>query len=193
MRSPVGAAVLRPEKTASITEAVLAELAEVGYARLSMEAVARRAGVGKSALYRRWPGKGAMAAAAIGELGVPAAPRPDTGSLRGDIRVIVESMVAWLSHPQIGRILPDVIAEAVREPALDTALREHVGNPRRDAVRVVLDRAADRGELAVPAELALDLLAAPVYWRMIVRRGEHGAEYLDELTEALLRAVGTPS
>lgn len=190
MRTPVGAAVLRPEKTASITEAVLAELAEVGYARLSMEAVARRAGVGKSALYRRWPGKDAMAAAAIAELSVPVAPQPDTGSLRGDVRVIVESMVSWLSHPQIGRILPDVIAEGVREPALATAVRDNVSTPRRDAVREVLDRAAARGELGVSADLALDLLAAPVYWRMSVRRAERGARYVDELTEALVRAVG---
>jgi AcrR family transcriptional regulator len=191
VRTPVGAAVLRPEKTASITEAVLAELAEVGYARLSMEAVARRAGVGKSALYRRWPGKEAMATAAIGELGVPAAPQPDTGSLRGDIRVIVESMVAWLSHPQISRILPDLLAEAAREPAVAAAFRDNLSTPRRDAVQVVLDRAAARGELGVSAELALDLLGAPVYWRMTVRQADHGPDYLDELTEALVRAIGT--
>ncbi|MBK1787927.1 TetR/AcrR family transcriptional regulator [Prauserella cavernicola] len=191
VRDPVGAAVLRPEKTASITEAVLAELAEVGYARLSMEAVARRAGVGKSALYRRWPGKDAMAAAAIAELSVPAAPQPDTGSLRGDIRVIVEGMVAWLSHPQFSRILPDVVAEGVREPSLAAAVRDNVSTPRRDAVKVVLDRAAARGELGVSAELALDLLGAAVYWRMSVRKADCGAEYLDELTEALVRAIGT--
>jgi AcrR family transcriptional regulator len=191
VRSTVGAAVLRPEKTASITEAVLAELAEVGYARLSMEAVARRAGVGKSALYRRWPGKEAMATAAIGELSVPAAPQPDTGSLRGDIRAIVAGMVEWLSHPQISRILPDVVAEGVREPALAAAMRDNVSTPRRESTRVVLDRAAARGELCVSVELALDLLGAAVYWRMSVRRADHGPEYLDELAEALLRAIGT--
>ncbi|MFC4562310.1 TetR/AcrR family transcriptional regulator [Nocardiopsis mangrovi] len=191
MRNPVGAAVLRPEKTASITEAVLAELAEVGYARLSMESVARRAGVGKSALYRRWPGKVAMATAAIGEWAVPAAPRPDTGSLRGDIRVMVEGMVAWLSHPLISRILPDMLAEAAREPAVAAAFRDNVTTPRRDAVRGVLERAAARGELGVSVDLALDLLGAPVYWRMSVRQEDHGPEYLDELVEALVRAICT--
>lgn len=190
MRTPAGAAVLRPEKTASITDAVLAELSEVGYARLSMEAVARRAGVGKSALYRRWPGKDAMAVAAIAELSVPAAPRPDTGTLRGDVRVIVESMVEWLSHPLLSRILPDVVAEGVREPALAAAMRDHVATPRRDAVRGVLERAEARGELKVSVDLALDLLAAPVYWRMSVRQADRGPTYLDELTDALVRAVG---
>jgi AcrR family transcriptional regulator len=56
-RTPTGAAVLQPEITKAITGAVFDELADQGYARLSMEAVAKRAGVGKSALYRRWPSK----------------------------------------------------------------------------------------------------------------------------------------
>ncbi|GAA3156686.1 helix-turn-helix domain-containing protein [Nonomuraea salmonea] len=60
-RTPTGAAVLQPQVTEAITEAVLDELAENGYARLSMEAVAKRAGVGKSALYRRWASKQEMA------------------------------------------------------------------------------------------------------------------------------------
>jgi AcrR family transcriptional regulator len=189
VREPTGAAVLRPEKTATITEAVLDELGKVGYARLSMEAVARRAGVGKSALYRRWPGKAAMAAAALVELSVPAAPQPDTGTLRGDVREILEGMVAWLSNPQVGRILPDLVAEGVREPALSAALQENIGTPRRDTVRGVLERAERRGELAVSMEMALDLLGAAVYWRMSVRQAEREPGYLDELTDAMVRAI----
>jgi AcrR family transcriptional regulator len=189
VREPTGAAVLRPEKTATITEAVLDELGKVGYARLSMEAVARRAGVGKSALYRRWPGKAAMAAAALGELSVPAAPQPDTGTLRGDVREMLQSMIDWLSDPRISRILPDLVAEGVREPALATAMRDSIGDPRRDTTRVVLDRARARGELSVSSELALDLLGAAVYWRMSVRQAEREPGYLDELTDAMVRAI----
>jgi AcrR family transcriptional regulator len=56
-RAPAGAAVLRGDITAAIRNAVMHELAEVGYGRLSIEAVARRAGVGKTAIYRRWSNK----------------------------------------------------------------------------------------------------------------------------------------
>lgn len=190
-RAPTGAAVLQPEKTASITDAVLTELAENGYARLSMEAVARRAGVGKSALYRRWPSKRDMVAVALGELSVPAAPHPDTGSLHGDVRAMLVGMLDWLTHPQVARILPDVSSEGVREPELAEALRLAVGDPRRATARAVLDRAAARGELAVSVDLALDLLGAPLYWRLSVRHAELEPGYLDELADALTRAIST--
>ena len=191
-RTPTGAAVLQPEKTASITEAVLAELAEAGYGRLSMEAVARRAGVGKSALYRRWPGKAEMVTAALSELSVPAVPTPDTGTLRGDLGVLVEAMHAWLTHSLIARILPDVSSEAVRNADLAEALRRTVGDPRRDMARPVLERAAARGELALDVEMALDLVGAPLYWRLSVRHVPLTPGYLDALTDALVRALSRP-
>jgi AcrR family transcriptional regulator len=189
-RTPTGAAELKPEKTASITEAALEVLAETGYAKLSMEAVAKRAGVGKSALYRRWPGKQEMVTSALGELSVPAVPQPDTGTLRGDIEVLLRAMHDWLTHPLIARILPDLSAAAVREPELATWMRIAVGDPRREAARAVLDRAAARGELAASPDLALDLLGAPIYWRLSVRHTEVEPGYLDELADALTKAIG---
>ena len=82
-RPASGGAVLRQRVTDAITEAAFAELAEGGYARMSMEAVARRAGVGKAALYRRWPSKLAMVTElirtrVIDELPLP----PAAGALR---------------------------------------------------------------------------------------------------------------
>lgn len=97
-RTPTGAAVLQPDVTQAITEAVLDELAEVGYGRLSMEAVAKRAGVGKSALYRRWRSKHEMISAVVSEFSVSRAPEPDTGTLRGDLRESVQAVYDWLAH-----------------------------------------------------------------------------------------------
>ncbi|MFD0663561.1 TetR/AcrR family transcriptional regulator [Thermocatellispora tengchongensis] len=98
-RTPTGAAVLQPSVTNAITEAVLDELAEQGYARLSMEAVAKRAGVGKSALYRRWPSKQEMAISVISEFSLAQIEVPDTGSLRGDLRATLDTVMRWLTHP----------------------------------------------------------------------------------------------
>ena len=124
-RTPTGAAVLQPQVTSAITEAVLDELALHGYGRLSMEAVAKRAEVGKSALYRRWPSKQDMVVAALSEFSVPLAEIPDTGSLRGDLLATVTAVHDWLSHPRFGTILPDLTATGAQLVSL---------NPIRDTL-----------------------------------------------------------
>lgn len=190
-RAPSGAAVLQPQITAAISEAVLDELAAHGYGRLSMEAVAKRAGVGKSALYRRWPSKQDMVVAVLSQTAVPPAAPPDTGSLRGDVRALLESLWQWLVHPRFALILPDVTAEAARNPALAELIRTAIGEPRRALGAEVLRRGLRRGELPadVDLELALDLLPGPLYWRRTVRQVPAEPDYLDRVTEHVLRAL----
>ncbi|WP_053731803.1 TetR/AcrR family transcriptional regulator [Nocardia sp. NRRL S-836] len=191
-RAPTGAAVLQPHVTAAISEAVLDELAACGYGRLSMEAVAKRAGVGKSALYRRWPSKQDMVIAVLAELSVPAAEVPHTGSLRADLRAMLRAVHDWLTHHRIAAILPDLIAEGGRNPALSDAIATGVGQPRRDIASETLTRAVERGELRADlnVDVALDVLAGPIYWRLVVRHAPVDDRYLDELAEFLLRALG---
>jgi AcrR family transcriptional regulator len=191
-RTPTGAAVLQPEVTQAITDAVLHELAEQGYGRLSMEAVAKRAGVGKSALYRRWGSKDEMIAAVITEFSVTRAADVDTGSLRGDLRETMQALIGWLTHPLFSRILPDLVAEDVRNPERSRSTRESIGRSRREVGEVVLRRAIARGELPedLDLEMALDVLAAPIYWRLVVRQAEAEPDYVDRLVEYALRALG---
>lgn len=190
-RTPTGAAVLQPRITSAITDAVLDELAEHGYGRLSMEAVARRAGVGKSALYRRWPSKQDMVIAVLSEFSVPLAEIPDTGSLRQDLLATLHAVHDWLAHPRFGTILPDLTAEAGRNPALAEAMQATIGQPRRELGAATLRRAIKRGELPADTkiELVLDLVAAPVYWRVSVRRVPIERGYLDDLADHMLRAL----
>jgi AcrR family transcriptional regulator len=191
-RTPTGAAVLQPAITKAITEAVLDEWAEQGLARLSMEAVAKRAGVGKSALYRRWSSKQEMAISVISEFSVARAAVADTGSLRGDLRETLDSLLEWLTHPRFSRILPDLVAETARNAELADTVTVMLGVPRRERATVMFQRAIERGELSpdTDLELALDLLAAPVYWRHTVRAVKIGPGYLDRLADAILRAIG---
>jgi AcrR family transcriptional regulator len=190
-RTPTGAAVLQPQITTAITEAVLDELAEHGYGRLSMEAVAKRAGVGKSALYRRWPSKQDMVIAVLSEFSVPLAEIPDTGSLRGDLLATLHAVHAWLTHPRFAKILPDLGAESGRNEALAAAVESAIGEPRRALGAATLLRAVERGELPadLDLDLALDLLAAPVYWRVSVRHVDATPDHLDRLADHLLRAL----
>ncbi|WP_033437492.1 TetR/AcrR family transcriptional regulator [Saccharothrix sp. NRRL B-16314] len=192
-RTPTGAAVLQTAVTEAIAEAVLAELAEHGYARLSMEAVAKRAGVGKSALYRRWPSKQEMATSVISEAtAAQAPPTADTGSLRDDLRETVNALMAWLAHPLFSRILPDLVAEMARTPELGGVVDAVVCGPRRELAATMFRRAVERGELRadVDLEIALDLFAAAIYWRLTVRAAQAEPGYVDELVDTILRGIG---
>ncbi|MGY1653194.1 TetR/AcrR family transcriptional regulator [Geodermatophilus sp. SYSU D01119] len=191
-RTPTGAAVLQPGVTEAIAAAVLDEMAEVGYGRLSMDAVARRAGVGKSALYRRWPSKQDMVLTVLGDFSVALAEVHDTGSLHGDVVAALEAMRGWLTHPQFSRFFPDLIAEAGRNPALAEAVAATIGEPRRRVLGGVLRRAVERGELPadLDVELALDVIGAPLYWRLVVRHTDIDPGYVDRLTTVLLRGLG---
>jgi AcrR family transcriptional regulator len=182
-RRPTGAAVLDPAVTDAITAAAIAEMAESGYARLTMDRVACRAGVGKSAIYRRWPSKLEMTVDGLTRLSTIAGPVPDTGSLRGDVRAIMQAALEWLTDPRIRAVLPDLIAESDRNPVLAEAVAQHITRPRMTWARAALDRAHDRGELAADdIDLVLDLTIAPVFWRLTHARPVDD-RYLDRLTE----------
>lgn len=170
-REPAGAAVLQPRVTDAITEAVLDEWTDNGYARISMEAVARRAKVGKSALYRRWPSKQDMAMAVLGQRSQTAFPAPDTGSLHGDLFAIMQAMHTWLTTPRIAPIVADLVAETTRDPDLGAAVETVLRTPHRAQVQAMFENASARGELGPTADpdIVLELIAAIIYWRAIVR------------------------
>lgn len=173
--------------TEAILDAVFAELADKGFGGLTMDAVARRARVGKSALYRRWPSKVEMTADLMRALSVTTDPAPDTGSLAGDVRALLENVLTWLTDDRVRRVYPDLIAEAQRTPALGEALMDYVGLPRRARAVEVLDRAVERGELDVDAdqEVIVDALGALVFWRLIALGKPVSARHLDRVAAAI--------
>ncbi|RCH64495.1 TetR family transcriptional regulator [Streptomyces sp. SDr-06] len=189
-RRAAGGPVLQDEVTQALTAAFFEELAEAGYGRLAMEAVARRAGAGKAALYRRWPSKQAMTVALVSEVAT-AGPLPDTGSLHGDVRAFLHGWITALSHPLTTRVIPDLMAESIRNEELGRALLAAVRDPRREHASHVLRRAVERGELPPDAnnELNLDFLTSPVYWRVAVVRTPTGDDYLDRLTAKVIAAL----
>lgn len=188
-RAPTGAAVFKPSVTEAITTAAMAELVDYGFARLAMDRVARGAGVGKSALYRRWPSKLEMVVDLLAQLSVPTGPTPDTGSLRGDLRAILQSTAEWLIEPRIQAVLPGLIAESTTNPALGAATWQHVTQPRLAWLQPALFRAQERGELAADdVDVLSDLLVATLFWRMTHGRAV-GTDYLDRLADVLVSGV----
>ena len=183
--------VLQSEVTDAIQTAFFEELAEVGYGRLSIDAVAKRAGVGKAAIYRRWRSKLDMTVALTSEVAVAAIDVPDTGSLRGDIRQYLDNACQAIAHPLARHIIPDLLAEATRNPALADALVPTLRTPRRAKAAVLFQRAVKRGELAADSdlEMCMDFLAGPLYWRLAVVHTQTGEDYLDRLTDRILAAL----
>lgn len=183
---------LRAQVTDGIVEAVLDELADVGFGRLSMDGVARRARAGKAALYRRWPSKQEMVLDVVAGLSVPAAATVPSDDLVSDVTSLVAGVDAWLSEVRMSRILPDLLAEAMRNPELADALTRRVGTARRGYGQAVIDAAIARGEVSpdVDSEYVLDLVAAPVFWRICGRREQTGPAFVDRVVDSALHALG---
>ena len=171
-RPLAGAAVLRGDITEAIQDALVQELARVGYGRLSIEAVARRAGVGKTAVYRRWASKLDMVLEVVGSVAGAGLPVPDTGSLDGDVEILLRFVARALKHPLASQIIPDLLAEAARNPQISATLSDVLRSAQRDVSGLIVDRAVTRGELAqaVPPDIAVDLVIGPVYWHLAVTR-----------------------
>ncbi|MFF0783402.1 TetR/AcrR family transcriptional regulator [Streptomyces sp. NPDC003720] len=191
-RAPAGAAVLREDVTEAIRAAVFEELAAVGYARMSIEGIARRAGVGKTAVYRRWRSKLHLVLDVVSALAVLGLPVPDTGSLEGDLRLLYGFTSRALRHPVASQIIPDLQAEAARSPEIAEALQKAVRDGQDSVASRIVAAAEQRGEVrsGVDTDLALDLISGPLYWRsVVIRSPKLPKNYLDDLARATAAAL----
>ncbi|WP_372426121.1 TetR-like C-terminal domain-containing protein [Salinarimonas chemoclinalis] len=183
----------RAELTEALYRAFFAEWAEKGFAAVSLERVAARAGAGKAAIYRRWSSRVAFAAEAVDALGLRMAMIEDRGSLEADVTDFLFRLRVVLRHPLVRRILPDLHAEAARSPEMRT-LNTRVAQQRRAHGSTLLERAMARGELpaTLNTTLALDLIPAPLYWRMVVVGATPSRQEVAEMGAAItagLRAL----
>ncbi|MBX9398121.1 TetR/AcrR family transcriptional regulator [Streptomyces sp. TRM72054] len=194
-RAPAGAAVLRADVTEAIRAAVFEELAAVGYARMSIEGIARRAGVGKTAVYRRWRSKLHLVLDVVSAIAVQGLPAPDTGSLESDLRLLYEVTSRALRHPVASQILPDLQAEAARNPEIADAVQKALREGQEGVASKIVAAAEQRGEVGsgYDHDLALDLISGPLYWRsVVIRSPKLPKEYLASLarsTAAALKAL----
>jgi AcrR family transcriptional regulator len=194
-RAPAGAAVLRGDITAAIRNAVMDELARVGYGRLSIEAVARRAGVGKTAIYRRWSNKLEMVLEIVSDVAGRSVPLPDTGSFRGDLQLLLMIVSRALRHRLASQIIPDLMAEAARNPQIAETLHRALRTHQRAVGDKLVGQAVARGELPAGADpdVAVDLILGPLYWHLAVARAPIGDDYLDRLASAVTAALTSPA
>lgn len=189
-RRPSGAAVMRDEVTNSLLRAFLEEWAVHGYAALSLERVAARAGAGKAAIYRRWPSKVAIAAEAVQKFGMVLTDVADYGTLRNDLQAYLLMLRRALRHRLVRKILPDLYAEASRGSELLPLLKDLSVSRRRGGMSLI-DRAIGRGELPVgiDRDLAMDMIPASLYWGMIVTRRQITRVQIQRQVDALVAGL----
>lgn len=190
VRSLNGAAIMRADVTEALTRAFFREWARAGYSGLSLERVARSAGVGKAALYRRWPEKPVMASDLLSRVGLTITDIGEQGSLEGDLKALLFAIRRALRHPLVKRIITDLHAEIERTPALERAIRPFQ-RARRERINGLLERAIKRGEVSpsLDRETAADLIAAPLYWRLAVLGGRSDRNHVARLARMLASAL----
>ena len=183
-------------RAAEVVERVLTataeELSRVGYAALRVDDVAARSGVNKTTIYRRWPSKAELVAAALESISeLPAA--IDTGSLREDLRASLLQVIAFATEP-VGRGVLRMMQTERSDPEGDAIARKLRLEQRKLRVAMV-ERGIARGELpqSVNAELIVDLVSAPVLSRAVTFGEIVDAAYIDAMLDLVLagaRALG---
>lgn len=157
----------------AILSATLTLLDEIGYRALTIEAVAARAGVGKTTIYRRWPSKLELVVEAVAEMRPPL-PTEDTGSLQGDFLAFQRGQISRVAAGPMPRIAPRLLAESVSDRELHEAVQRELIDPIRTAIGEVLQRGVDRGELRadLDLELATDVVHGTVVYRILRSEGD---------------------
>ncbi|WP_138758957.1 TetR-like C-terminal domain-containing protein [Modestobacter altitudinis] len=171
-----------PSRDGAIRAAILQVLAESGYAGLTMDAVAAAAGVGKATIYRRWRTKSDLVTDAVAELSSMSIDTPDTGSLEGDLRVLLHSLVGAVNGP-LGAATLSLLSALPHEPGLREAFHSGPMGVWSTTFREVWERAEARGEVHQPiAGTAVSSTAsAPILQRWLFSGEPVPEAFADEL------------
>ena len=179
----------------AIYTAALSELAEAGYANFSIDRVARRARIGRMSIYRRWPGKPSLVAAAMRHTLPPIGDPPDTGRLRDDLLICFEQMtrlhtgLIWVALQAMAEDPPGTTGNS-----LTALVRHQVVEPRLQLILDVLLKAAARGEIR--AEAAVPVLArtgpALILQHTLLYGAPPARPYLEDIIDRVILPAAAP-
>jgi AcrR family transcriptional regulator len=175
---------------AAVLEATLEELADGGYASFSLESVARRAGVHKTTLYRRWGTRERLLLDAMLERARDVVPVPDTGLLRGDLLELARSVAASLAAPESEAVVRAAAGIGPRDPALMEAVRSF-WDERLRLDGAIMERAIARGEARPDAdpEPVIEAVLGAVYMRLLVTARPLDDAFLEAVVEAVAGGI----
>jgi AcrR family transcriptional regulator len=176
----------------AVLDAAAELLLDQGLSAVSMDAVAKRAGVSKATIYRWWPTKETLALDALYTEWDTTRTHPrDTGSLRGDLLALMRPWVRRAGTRPYARVIAALLTEVHTDPAFADEYRQRVVEPRRAQARTVLHRAIDRGEIPADTniEVALDLLYGPLYHRLLHGHAPLNDRFVKDVVDMALRGV----
>jgi AcrR family transcriptional regulator len=185
-------------RDAEILDAALEVLAETGYDGMTIDMVAARARAGKATLYRRWPSKAELVIDAIaclkkGEYHL--ANLPDTGTLRGDLIAMIKPHTIEDGERKL-QIMAGLMSMLSRDPGLAVAVNAAIVEPRAAVNRVLMRRAADRGEIPADSDIETLSLVAPsmaAYRVLILKKPVDRAFLISLIDGVVLPALGLPA
>jgi AcrR family transcriptional regulator len=166
-------------------------LLERGYANLTIEGIAARAGVGKQTIYRWWPSRATLVLEAYvtGEEAVP--PPAEGRSVRDDVRALLGWLIAVLAEPTGGPVLAGLVSDLQHDADLAEGFRRHVVPARREGMVAALERGRARGEIREDAdlELAVDALHGAVFYRLLLSGEQLDDAFVDRLADQTLAGL----
>lgn len=171
----------------AILKAALDLVLEMGFRRVSVEAIAAKTGVGKTTIYRRWPNKAAVVMEAFLAQLRPAAYFPKAESALDRVRLQMH-VTAKAFRGRDGALVRALLAEAQFDPDLAKAFRENWTLPRRKLVNGILQEAMGQGALRsdLDVEAAIDSLYAPIYYRLLMGTGAISDAFVEGLFQQMM-------
>jgi AcrR family transcriptional regulator len=178
----------------AILIATLELMAQNGAHDLRMDDVARRAGVGKATIYRRYRSKDELITAAVAQL-VSEIAVPDTGRTRADLQALMRGAVDVYRGSLEAAVMPTLVEAMSRDTELARLVREEFLARRRAALQEVLERGIERGDLRrdLDIDLALDVLGGPLFYRLLITGGPIDEQLAQGVVELILRGFAPPT
>jgi len=175
----------------AILETALRQVAAVGFRAVSVESIAAEAGVGKPTIYRRWPNKAAVVMDAFLMKLEPGTVFPTKERAIDSLRLQMLSQVKAF-RGDFGSLIKALLGEAQFDPEMADAFRERWIMPRRRKLRTVIEEAMRQGDLRkdIDPELAMDMLYAPIYYRLQIRSGPLSESFVNGLLEQARKGLG---
>ena len=158
-----------PDMDETILRATVELLSEVGYVRVTVADVARRAGVSKPAIYRRWSQKSQLVVEAMVTQMRPGKDN-ESGSVASDLLALTEQLLSLLTLTAFGRVLPGLVAEMAADASLAASYRDLIIKPNQLQWRAAVERGIASGEMSpeTDVDLVVNMLVGPLYFSLLI-------------------------
>jgi AcrR family transcriptional regulator len=177
-----------------VLDATAEVLSESGYEGLSIDAVATRAGVHKTTVYRRWPTKAELVAEATRDRSQRRVPVPQTGSFAGDLEALARAVVANIGSKVGAKMTHTLVAASATSPEVAEGT-EAFWRERLALTSVIVERAIERGEIPKNTDpnLVIETLIGPLYVRLLLTGEPINRAFADRVAALVAGGAASPA